>query len=717
MLVTGGAAVLAGTVLVFWGSGDTPVRPLAGHGRGMSQPGAFDSAQQGWLAERILEHYYPGATLGAIPPANLAVRLAEQDGFTLDAYAEAGFRVAGRELEPGQVAHLTPLPDGGANIVVTVGCDGEVLWQTVTSDPWIYPLDPNPNRPAAEHLTLCGGTAYRGALGVALENGEPRTINRVGVEDYLLGVVPAEVQANWVDRGAGEALRAQAIAARSYVLAERRYPYAQTCDTTDCQAYPGTAKEDPRTAAAIASTAGTVLLRDGHILRSEYSAAPDGGEPADIYAFEVGPTPADLAVGRPPTDPRPDPRARAATAPSPIELEYRRLGGEASSLGAPIGPEMLLPQRAGTYRLFTNGVIIATPTLGAQVVDFTTLMQLVPDPGISEAAPTGPAQPGETVAPATTSTPGAAAPSGGVVLPGAEAAAGGNAQAGAATPSGAAAGGVAVVPAQPGGSVQSGATVAPATTSTPGAAVPSGGVVLPGAQAPAGGNAQSGAATPSGAAAGTGGVAVVPAHPGGSAQAVPGAAMSSGAAAGTGGAAVVPAQPGGSAQAVPGAATPSGAAVGTGGAAVVPAQPGGNVQSGAQTGTASPSGAAVGTGGAAVVPAQPGGNVQSGAQTGTASPSGAAAGTGGAAVVPAQPGRNVESGAQAVPGVASPSGAAAGSGGAASVPAQAGAASPSGAAAGTGGAAVVPAQPRGPDGQVPNPGFAVPTLEEVFGNR
>ncbi|WP_246123865.1 SpoIID/LytB domain-containing protein [Nocardia bhagyanarayanae] len=389
----------------------------------MSQVGAFDSAKQGWLAERILEHYYPGATLGTIPPTNLAVRLMEQDDSTLDAYAEAGFRVAGREVAAGQVAHLTPLPDGGANVVVTVGCDGEVVWQTATSDPWIYPLDPKPNRPAAEHLTLCGGTAYRGSLGVATENGQARTINRVDVEDYLLGVVPAEVQANWVDKGAGEALRAQAIAARSYALAEHRYPYAQTCDTTDCQVYPGTAKEDPRTAAAIASTAGTVLLRDGRILRSEYSAAPDGGEPADIYAFEVGPTPAELAVGRPPTDPRTDPRTRAASTPSAIELEYQRVGGETGSLGAPLGPEMLLPQRAGTYRLFTNGVIIATPTLGAQVVDFTTLMQLVPDPAIHEGLPADSAAlPGGTFAPTTASTPTprpepGVVPSGGGALP------------------------------------------------------------------------------------------------------------------------------------------------------------------------------------------------------------------------------------------------------------------------------------------------------------
>src|SRR5690606_28491143 len=129
--------------------------PLAGpgHGRGMSQAGAFDSATAGRTAEEILAHYYPGATIGTIGPATLAVRLTGLDDEGLDAYAEAGARVAGRILEPGQVAHLTPLPDGGANVVVTLGCEGEVLWQTATSDPWLYPLDPNPGRPVAEHLT------------------------------------------------------------------------------------------------------------------------------------------------------------------------------------------------------------------------------------------------------------------------------------------------------------------------------------------------------------------------------------------------------------------------------------------------------------------------------------------------------------------------------------------------------------------------------------
>ncbi|WP_085998457.1 SpoIID/LytB domain-containing protein [Nocardia vinacea] len=505
MLVTGGAAVLASTILAFWvWPTDALVRPLAGpgHGRGMSQVGAFDSALEGWAAERILDRYYPGATLSKISATTVGVRLFTQDDSTLDAYADAGLRVAGQMLPRGQVAHLTALPDGGANVVVTMGCDGAVLWQRATADPWIYPLNPRPNRPAAEHLTLCGGSAYRGSLGVAMENGAARTVNRVDVEDYLLGVVPAEVQANWVDKGATEALRAQAIAARSYALAEHRYPYAQTCDTTDCQEYPGTAKEDPRAAAAIASTAGTVLLRDGRILRSEYSSAPDGGEPADIYAFDVGPTPAELGTPVVGAGNPVDPRKQTLVAESPIDAEYRRIGGASSAVGQPLGPEMALPQNGGTYRLFTNGVIIATPTLGAQVVDFTTLMQLVPDahegkpggtvlpgsngravppgangtpesavPGAANGAPES-AAPGSAVPPGVHSSPGSTVPGGTNAVP--ESAAPGNAAPASAPPGGDVPPGSAVpdgnVPlgsAVPEGALAPGTTVAPTTASTP----------------------------------------------------------------------------------------------------------------------------------------------------------------------------------------------------------------------------------------------------------
>ncbi|MGW0259970.1 SpoIID/LytB domain-containing protein [Nocardia beijingensis] len=426
VLLLSGVGLVAGAVVVLsaWPV-DVPYRPLAGpgHGRGLSQVGAFENARAGWVAERILAHYYPGATLGTVAPVPVPVpvrvRLAARDGSSLDVFAATGLRVAGRQLPPGQAAHLTPLPGGGATVVVTVGCDGDVLWQAQTDDPWVQPIDPRPNRPVAEHLTLCGGPSYRGALGVALDDGAARTINQVDVEDYLLGVVPAEVQPNWADKGAAEALRAQAIAARSYVLAEQRYPYAQTCDTTACQSYPGTEREDPRTAAAVAATAGAVLLREGRILRTEYSAAPDGGAPADIRTMDVGPAPEQLLS----TAPGEQPPTRAADTESAIDAEYRRIGGANSSLGTPIGPQMILPQHAGTYRMYTNGVIIATPTLGAQVVDYSRMLQVVPEADGAQQVPSGtaPALRPDVVPPGGGAQPGApgdAAVSGGPVTPG-----------------------------------------------------------------------------------------------------------------------------------------------------------------------------------------------------------------------------------------------------------------------------------------------------------
>ncbi|MFD4403668.1 SpoIID/LytB domain-containing protein [Nocardia sp. NPDC058499] len=459
MFACGATALLIGGSLLAPSAGEV-YRMIAeagpGHGRGLSQHGALQNARSGQSVEQILGHYYPGAEIGTVGPASVSVRLQGYDGAEPVVFSDAGARVAGRVLEPGQAARLIPLPDGGAHVVVTDGCEGGVLWETSVGDPWVYPVDPNPNRPANEHLTLCGGGAYRGSVGVATENGDPRTVNRVDVQDYLRGVIPAEMPAGWDP----VALEAQAIAARSYALAETRWPYAQTCDTTDCQVYSGTAQEDPRTTAAVEATAGRVLLRDGRILRSEYSAAPDGGQPADIQTFEVGPTPAELAVAGPmpaaPGDPeiqaaRPDgstpgmpgdsvppvspegdktapnagapvprtpegslpmspdgtnpalPGVKPGETPSPIDTAYAEMGGVRSVVGLPVTPEMQLPDDAGSYRLFENGVIVYTPTLGAQVVDFTTLMQMVPnleEPAVgsadSEATEPGTSAPGTT---------------------------------------------------------------------------------------------------------------------------------------------------------------------------------------------------------------------------------------------------------------------------------------------------------------------------------
>ncbi|MEM8618722.1 MAG: SpoIID/LytB domain-containing protein [Actinomycetota bacterium] len=150
----------------------------------------------------------------------------------------------------------------------------------------------NSGTSATNVLGLCepGGsvTHYRGTIDVRSTVDGNRVVNDVKVEDYLRGVVPKEVSASWADAGSGRganAVRAQAVAARSYGLQQSRYSYASTCDTQSCQAYFGSASrssangtprpvEDFRTDQAIAATANRVRkFPNGAIASTEFSAS------------------------------------------------------------------------------------------------------------------------------------------------------------------------------------------------------------------------------------------------------------------------------------------------------------------------------------------------------------------------------------------------------------------------------------------------------------
>lgn len=255
-------------------SADTLVRFVGlgnGHGRGMGQWGAYGYAQQGWNAERMVAHYYPDATLGKTDQSTVTVRITHRDGRTLDVFSDAGMLVDGKAVEPGQAVHMSVNGD----YTVTTGCGGNVVRSDHAATPKVDPVNVGSNRPENEHLTFCGGDAYRGSLGLANDGGA-RTVNTVNVDDYLRGVIPSEMIPSWADKGGAEALRAQAITARSYALSERRTDYAQTCDTQSCQVYAGSGIEDDRTDRAVLSSSGAVLMKDGKILRAEYSASTGG---------------------------------------------------------------------------------------------------------------------------------------------------------------------------------------------------------------------------------------------------------------------------------------------------------------------------------------------------------------------------------------------------------------------------------------------------------
>ncbi|MBR1485877.1 MAG: SpoIID/LytB domain-containing protein, partial [Synergistaceae bacterium] len=121
------------------------------------------------------------------------------------------------------------------------------------------------------------GKTYRGIFMITQRGG---LLNVVELENYLRGVLPAEVGASWHE----QALRAQAITARTYVLrqslsrADRGY---DVVDTDADQVYKGAGVEAAKTNKAITSTSGLVLTY-GNELAQTYFHSDSGGHTANI---------------------------------------------------------------------------------------------------------------------------------------------------------------------------------------------------------------------------------------------------------------------------------------------------------------------------------------------------------------------------------------------------------------------------------------------------
>jgi len=152
----------------------------------------------------------------------------------------------------------------------------------------IYPLhtDALVLRPDNDGFVSTKGRWYRGKLIVKNINGGLTVINDIGLEDYIKGVVPSEMPSSWEM----EALKAQAIAARSYALAnlgkQAKYGY-DLKDNTDDQAYNGAGAETDRTNKAVDETEGLVLTYDMKIISAYYSASAGGMTNTDAWGSYV----------------------------------------------------------------------------------------------------------------------------------------------------------------------------------------------------------------------------------------------------------------------------------------------------------------------------------------------------------------------------------------------------------------------------------------------
>lgn len=122
-------------------------------------------------------------------------------------------------------------------------------------------------------LLTYDGRQYRGSLRFTALGDQLEVVNVLDIESYLRGVVPAEMSASWQM----EALKAQAVAARSYTMTSldptARY---DLCATVDCQVYRGVEAEHARTDAAILATAGVVVTYQGETAHTYYHADSGG---------------------------------------------------------------------------------------------------------------------------------------------------------------------------------------------------------------------------------------------------------------------------------------------------------------------------------------------------------------------------------------------------------------------------------------------------------
>lgn len=153
---------------------------------------------------------------------------------------------------------------GAGTVRLTAGL-GEVLVDGQSAGPWVE-LAP------AEGFAL-NGRLYRGNLLAVWRAGRIVFINRIWLEEYLLGVVPAEVPASFPDA----VLQAQAILARTFAL-YRLNPQGlyDICATERCQVYLGRSVETTHHTSAVMATRSLIVSHDQNPITAVYHADSGG---------------------------------------------------------------------------------------------------------------------------------------------------------------------------------------------------------------------------------------------------------------------------------------------------------------------------------------------------------------------------------------------------------------------------------------------------------
>lgn len=285
-----------------------------GHGIGLSQWGARGYALQGKKYDWILAHYYQDTKLVTKPSETVRVNLDRH-------YGESSYVPQSRwQVRSGTEASLTISSSSIATQSVTVGHDDSVWVVYNSGDVRVCEDETYKDGSATKHragktiatlegesiarasgrVQIVGGSGpfghsgirWRGTVHFRPGSGGLHAINYVGLEDYLYGVVPRESPSSWP----AEALKAQAVAARSYAYQDAKVHNTIKC-TTRSQVYgghsrPGHAHEAASTNKAIDATKGQLVWYGSQTQPVKtYFSSSSGGHTASIEDVWTGGSP------------------------------------------------------------------------------------------------------------------------------------------------------------------------------------------------------------------------------------------------------------------------------------------------------------------------------------------------------------------------------------------------------------------------------------------
>jgi stage II sporulation protein D len=271
-----------------------------GHGHGMSQYGAYGAAKKGLSWQDILAFYYPGTTLKTLSSSTkIKVWVTSDDDDNLRVLPAAGLKVYDSN------DHSLTLPTGSKYRswrIKRSGSGYKLTWKNADGD---YTTRSTPLDSSTWHFStkakivkvrLPNGSTreYRGSVALVKRGSGGRTVNKVKLEDYVRSVVPSEMPTSW----ATAAVRAQAVAARSYAIRTRdfsSYSGYDICDTTACQVYAGKAttsasgnrvvRETSAGNAAVKATAGTIVTYDGAVALTQFASSNGGAMSSGGYPY------------------------------------------------------------------------------------------------------------------------------------------------------------------------------------------------------------------------------------------------------------------------------------------------------------------------------------------------------------------------------------------------------------------------------------------------